>query len=316
MSNPWLSVVMPTYNGEAYIGAALSSVMAQDCRDLEVLAVDDGSTDRTPEILEAFAQRLPLTIVRRERVGNWVANSNHGLALARGEFACFLHQDDRWAPNRLSMVRRLVERHPAASFFLHASWFIDTHGRRIGLWRCPLPRRETLLDPEQVVERLLVQNFISMPAPLFRREEALRAGGLNEQLWYTADWDLWLTLAAAGRTVYCPKALSAFRIHPASQTVRRSQNNDEIRRQSALVLDKHLKAWEEIRPVVPSVRRAARYSVEANAILAACAQGNREGLLRLACRFVLLGPEGWYRFLRDSRIVERCSARVCAGLAS
>ena len=87
---------------------------------------------------------------------------------------------------------------------------------------------------------MLVQNFISMPAPLFSREAALRVGGLDEDLWYTADWDFWLKLAAVGKTIYVPRALSAFRIHPHSQTVERSTQTDDFRRQLAIVLEKHI----------------------------------------------------------------------------
>src|SRR2546430_4101777 len=86
MSTPWLSVVMPTYNGDAFLAAALESIRAQqDGGDFEVIAVDDGSEDGTLATLDAYSSRLPLRIVRRPRTGNWVASSNHGLAVARRE---------------------------------------------------------------------------------------------------------------------------------------------------------------------------------------------------------------------------------------
>src|SRR5437660_9050514 len=88
MAGPWLSVIMPTYNGAAYLGAALESVRAQGDADIEVIAVDDGSSDDTVGLLESYAGRLPLRVVRRERVGNWGANTNHGLTLARADHVC------------------------------------------------------------------------------------------------------------------------------------------------------------------------------------------------------------------------------------
>src|SRR5205085_1657600 len=102
-------------------------------------------------------------------------------------------------PGRLSVLRRLTARHPDVGLFLSPARFIDSRGRTAGMWRCPLPAGK--LAPALVVERLLVQNFIACPSPLFRRA-ALRAGGLCDELWFTADWDLWLRLASAGPVVY------------------------------------------------------------------------------------------------------------------
>jgi hypothetical protein len=198
--------------------------------------------------------------------------------------------------------------------FLHPSWLIDSQGRRVGLWRCPLPGGDEL-EPAFVVERLLVQNFISMPAPLFSREVALKVGGLVEELWYTADWDFWLKLAGAGRTVYHPRALSAFRIHPLSQTAVRSDRNDDFRKQLEIVLERHLKNWESSRSCGRGVRRVAHYSVEVNIALAALVHGQASSLPHLFAQSLGLGPSGWLRYLRDSRILERVLARQRIALA-
>lgn len=311
MSSPWLSVVMPTYNGAAYISAALQSIRDQQGLDIEVIAIDDGSTDDTVAILESFSDTLPLQIIEGRHVGNWVSNTNYGLSLARGEYACFLHQDDLWLADRLSVLRALAAKEPEATMLLHPSWYLDARGRRVGLWRCPLPHKEEGLQPAFVLERLLVQNFISMPAPLFRRDTALQVGGLNEELWYTADWDFWLKLAYAGTKIYYyPKPLSAFRVHALSQTVRRSTKSDEFRGQLEVVLEKHLSAQEFLQPDGTAVGAAARFSVEVNMLLAAAAHGQEVGWARLAQRFLQLGPSGWRRYMRDSRIAERVLARV------
>jgi glycosyltransferase involved in cell wall biosynthesis len=95
---PWLSIVLPAWNGERHLPAALESVLREGTRGYEVVAVDDGSTDSTPDLLRSFAARLPLRIVRSPTRGNWVAASNAALREARGRYACFLHQDDLWMP--------------------------------------------------------------------------------------------------------------------------------------------------------------------------------------------------------------------------
>ncbi len=308
MSAPWLSVIVPTYNGAAYLARTLDSIARQREDGLEVLAVDDGSSDATLAILRGYSRQLPLRVFARSRACNWVANTNYGLRAARGEYACFLHQDDVWLPNRLSALRSLLARDPDAALILHPSRYIDARGRGLGLWRCPL--RAGRQKTGAVVEQLLVQNFIAVPAPLFAREAALRAGGLDEDLWYTADWDFWLKLAGAGPTVYHPEPLTAFRLHAQSQTARGVARADEMRRQIEAVLTRHLPAWEALHPRRGEVALAARLSLEVNHALAGCAHGRRPKWLPLARSFLSLGVRGWFRFLRDSRIVERLGARL------
>jgi GT2 family glycosyltransferase len=313
-ATPWLSVVMPTYNGAAYLSQALESVRAQADYGVEVVAVDDGSTDATAAILASFAGRLPIRVVRQSHRGNWVAGTNYGLSLARGEWACFLHQDDVWLSGRLAALRAAVRRRPQATLAVHPSWYIDRRGKKLGLWRCPLPACPWLLTPDVVVPRLLVQNFIAAPAALFRREAALGVGGLQEELWYTADWDFWLRLAAAGPTAYLPRPLAGFRVHPHSQTARHTGRREEVERQLLAVLERHLPACPGAAGgLVPAV---ARFALEVNVNLAAAAQGGRTDWRGLALRFAGLGPAGWHTFFRDSRIAERVVARLRAGMGT
>lgn len=102
---------MPTYNGAAFIGHALGSVAAQRDASVEIVAVDDGSTDGTNGILRAYASRLPLTIVEQPPSGNWVAATATGMAAARGEYLCWLHQDDApWKKSALPSWRGFAPR--------------------------------------------------------------------------------------------------------------------------------------------------------------------------------------------------------------
>ena len=314
MSRPWLSVIVPTYNGESFLPNALNSILSQGDEQIEVIAVDDGSTDSTIQILESFSAKLTLRIITRGHVGNWAANTNYGLALAQGDFICFLHQDDHWLKDRIRILKPLLERNSATIMLLHPSWFIDSRGKYVGLWRCPLPGNESWLEPKVIIERLLVQNFISMPAPLFSRTAALSVGGLAEDLWYTADWDFWLKLAAAGKTSYIPRALSAFRIHPQSQTAQRSTRIDDFHRQLMVVLERHIRSYEAVYANKPAVTLAARFSVKANTILASHVHGQRPNFFSLLPEFLAMGPEGCYRFLRDSRISERMLPRIRIGM--
>jgi glycosyltransferase involved in cell wall biosynthesis len=304
---PWLSVVMPTYNGAAHLPSALASVAAQADDGVEVIAVDDGSCDATLDILASFSNRLQLEIIRRPHVGNWVANTNVGLRGARGTWACILHQDDLWMPGRIDRLRSA--RGAGASMILHAARYLDDSGSVIGTWRCPLPANR-LLEAEDVVAHLLVQNFIAMPSPTFLRTIALDLGGLDESLWYTADWDLWLKLAGAGRTVYFREALAGFRVHAQSQTVKRG--SVEVREQLARVIERYLPAWEAAHPQQRVVPQTVRFSMALNVALSGALHGQPLRWAHLVASFLSLGPSGWRRYFDDSRMHERLAARLIA----
>lgn len=314
MNRPWLSIIIPTYNGANYLSAALDSIAMQSESGIECIVVDDGSTDTTLAILDSYQTRLPLQVLERNRMGNWVTNTNYGLSVASGDYVCFLHQDDIWLKDRLQIMSKAIASYPEANLYLHSSLFIDTEGKPLGIWQCPLPSYPAVVSAELMMERLLVQNFIAIPAPIFRREVALSIGGLNEKLWYTADWDFWLKLAASGDTIYHPQPLAAFRVHPNSQTIRRSSSVDNFSRQMRSVFEQHLTTWETNVNRKLKIRQVALFSTEVNTALAAMVHGEKTNLWKLGRDFVSLTPTGWYRYFRDSRIVERVSARLKAKL--
>lgn len=309
MDPPWLSVCIPTYNGEPYLPFALESIITQGDKDIECIVVDDGSTDGTLSFIAAYQNRLRLIVHQRKRK-NWAANTNYALRLATGQYACILHQDDLWLPGRLAVLKSLIAEFPDVGFFLHAAVFIDEEGHSQGLWRCPLPPVPTVISSDMLMERLLVQNFIAISAPVFRRDLALAVGGMDEALWYTADWDFWLKLAAAGPAVYDPRPLSGFRIHSGSQTVRRSASLREFQEQLEIVFYRHFSLWHAEPSRKSQVQRAALFSIEANTVLAGIMHRQPVNPLALALHFLLLGPDGWSRYLINSRIWERMSARL------
>ncbi len=314
MSAPWLSVIMPTYNGGRHLEAALRSLLDQEERDFEVIAVDDGSTDRTPEILRAFSHSLPLRIVAREHIGNWAAGTNYGMALARGRYLSWLHQDDTWAADRLAQLRRLAAQWPDAMMVIHPVWFIDGVGRRVGRWRFPLPRAIGPLPPCRLMERLLVQNFIAASAVAFQAAAFRRLGGLDERLWFLADWDYWLRLARQGAVVQHPGFLASFRLHSGSQTLARSAEADDLAEQYRIVFARHLPALGPETPIARRIAQVGRFSGQVSIELCRAVTGQGVDWPRLAREFLRLGPVGWFLFFRDSRIVARSVARLRAGL--
>ena len=298
---------MPTYNGEEFVAAALQSVRRQQRDGIEVVVVDDGSTDRTLEIVRSFASELPLRLVTPGRMGNWVAATNIGLREASGEWACFLHQDDLWLPGRLARLWSEMES-AAGSLIVHNASYVGPAGQDLGSWTCPFTSGS--IAPALFVERLLVQNFLAIPSPLFRRSALIGTGGLNEALWFSADWDAWLRLAALGPVRLIAEQFCAFRIHPASQTAARRVQPNEWEEQLSTVLVEHLKTWPVTGGARRSVERVARASIAVNAALSAASRGEPVHYGRVLLQLLALGPVGWRRYLRDSRIVQRVTSRL------
>jgi GT2 family glycosyltransferase len=309
---PLLSVVMPTYNGERFIHAALESVRDQD-RDegndgIELVIVDDGSTDQTLDIVRGYADALPIRLITPGRLGNWVAATNLGLREATGDWACFLHQDDLWLPGRLKRLRGEMQSQQSP-LIIHNAVYVGPDGQELGPWTCPFPKTGAI-SSSQFIERLLVQNFIAIPSPVFRRDAVIDSGGLDEALWFSADWDLWLRLGAAGPVRFIGETLSAFRVHPASQTAARKLEPNEWEQQLTTVLARHLESWPVTGSLRASVERAGIASIAVNSALSAASRGEPVKPAAVLLQLFTLGPLGWRRYFRDSRIVQRVRSRL------
>lgn len=313
-SRPWVSVVIPTFNGARFIRRALSPLVAANDDGLECIVVDDGSTDDTRRIVDSYREALRLRVEEGPRLGNWVASTNTGVKAAEGEYVTFLHQDDEWLPSRLNVLRRLVRAAPQAALYVHAATFLSASGRAIGRWSLPLPVSRRLVSGDAFVERLLIQNFLCVGAPLFRRSDLVSTGGLDEELWYTADWDLWLRLALMGDVAYDARPLVGFRIHGQSQTATRSADLRAFRWQLEEVFERHFPAWacSNTDAVASAVERASRASIELNVTMAALSHRKVPPMRSVAGAVASLGIGASRRLLRDSRLYQRLVARLIA----
>ncbi len=309
--DPWLSVIMPSHRGERWIGEALSSVAAEASDGIEILLIDSSPTSASTEVAQRFADRLNLRLFNRPDLAQWHAKTNFGVKIARADHVCWLHVDDVWLPGRATAVRRWIGAAPEVHLHLAPTTIIDRSGRILGKWRCPLPASAEL-PTSLLTERLLVQNFIAAPAPVFRRDAWMTCGGLDESLWYTADWDIWLKLAFGGPASYHDEATTGFRIHDGSQTATGSRNIEEFANQMQEVLDRHL---ARLTDPSASVARTARASIAVNAALAAAAAGGFRGIFPAAIAVLRLGPAGIHRYFRDSRIIDRLAPRLRAMIA-
>lgn len=307
MAAPWLSVVMPVFNGAKTLPDTLNSLIGQ-CNGIEIIALDQASSDGSREILEGFRDRLDLRIIPVPDGESWMQNSNVGIAKARAALVTMLHQDDLWLPGRAQALLHFVERFKDATIWVHAANFINDRNETIGHFSPAFGAKPQCFDSSEVLPRMLVQNTFPLPAVMFTREAALAAGGLDENLWYTADWDLWLKLANRGKLAWLPETHAAFRIHANSLTMTGSRNSETFGRQLAIPVERHIGTLSPERAT--RVRALAEASNALNIGLARSYHGGKRGLWKVFFQILRLGPLGWHTFFRDTKIVQRLLPRV------
>jgi GT2 family glycosyltransferase len=311
MTQPWLTLIVPTHEGGAWLDIALRSIEVAE--GLEIIVLDSSASPDAAARTVAAQGRMDIAYHHRPDLSNWRLKANAGLAMAAAGHVGLLHQDDFWRPGRAARLRELVTTAPHATMIVHAADFVDADGRSLGAWRSPLPSGSTPIEGAVVRERLLVQNFICSSAVIMRRDAALDCGGFDEALWYTADWDLYLKLVELGDVLYVDDPLAAFRLHGSSMTVSGSSDRRDFADQIDRVLERHL-------PLAPAlvrarVERIARASAEVNVALAQLAGGRLGAAWTILARLGRLGPVSLLRYWSWSRLGERVASRLKAGLA-
>ena len=306
---PWLSVIMPCHNGDRWLAITLQSIVEQNDSGIEVILVDSSAADSCLQISARFSDKLNIRTYSRPDLLQWTAKTNFGVGHANSGWICILHQDDLWLSNRCESLRKWLKAPINIAMHLHPAYIVDERGKRLGLWRCPLPAGE--VPREILIERLLVQNFIAMPAPAIRREAFLSVGGMDEALWYTADWDLYLKLSEVGGVCYHAMPLACFRIHKSSLTMSASRSPEEFRKQHEIVRDRYTDKLNISGSSTATLRLAAA-SIDVNTALAAANAGMPRALVKAICSLLRLGPRGLLKYLSYSRIAERVIPRLRA----
>ncbi len=239
---PLVSVIIPTYNRWSYLQMTIDSVLAQTYPHIEIIVVNDGSTDQTAEMLLEYSNRV--RVISQTNQGGTAAR-NTGLSKARGTYITFLDHDDLMLPNKLERQIALLEQYPEIAV-AHCRWqYIGVQGNildRIG----PLPEGN-------LFQTLVLGCFLWSGAPVIRRDCFNHVGNFDTSIW-SSDWDMWLRLAKAGYKFGCvQEILGSYRIMPDStmSDVTRTEAMD-IR-----LLDKTFASSQEIPQSILAVKDEA-----------------------------------------------------------
>jgi FkbM family methyltransferase len=212
-TRPVLSVIIPVFNMERYVGQCLSSVLRLQDPITEVIVVDDGSTDRTGQVLHSFNDPR-LTVLRTSNRGPSAAR-NTGLACASGTFVLPFDADDIAVVENWKLTLDTLMANPDAVVAYGARRVFQGSSDDFPL---SLPRGMQYPAADKFVPLIFQRNVVHMGTAAIRRETLTAAGGFNESLRFGEDWDLWCRLACLGRFIFCPAVMKGSREHPESAT--------------------------------------------------------------------------------------------------
>lgn len=219
---PRVSIVLAVYNGERHLRKAIQSLLTQTFRDFELIVVNDGSTDRSREIVLASSDPRVRLLDNPQNLG-LTPSLNRGIDAARGEFIARLDADDVATPNRLACQIAFLDRHPEIA--LVGSWWrrIDETGRRLGRERSPLDH--TLLRWS-----LLFYCPFNHSAVTWRRHAVNDAVGPYDSTFsYAMDWEYWSRIASRLRVANIGRVLAEYRVGPYSMTANHPRVVTEVR---------------------------------------------------------------------------------------
>jgi glycosyltransferase involved in cell wall biosynthesis len=229
--SPAVSVVIATYNYGRFLAGALRSALAQTCTDVEVLVVDDGSTDDTPDVVRGFLQDPRVRYHRTAHQGQPRAK-NTGIRLATAPLVAFLDADDLWLPHKLERQVERFAADPGLGVVYSRRLLMDEEGHDLEYPQPPLYRGN-------VVAEMFRDNFVCFSSAVVRREVFREAGLFDETIPLAIDYDLWLRAASRFRFDYVDEPLVRYRVGHANL----SQRGEERRQIAMLIMRRFLKEY-------------------------------------------------------------------------
>ena len=204
---PKVSIILPAYNGEKFIAEAIDSVLNQTYGDFEIIVVNDGSTDRTAEILSKYGGKI--RVISQANAGIAQAR-NVAISNSKGEYLAFLDQDDIWLEDKLEKQMEIFDKDKDVGMVYSGTFVMTAGNAELKSFDLKKPYKG------MVIEELLMNNFISTSAVVTKKECFDRVGLFDNSLSPCLDYDRWLYIATLYKVDYVDKPLVRFRDHIAT----------------------------------------------------------------------------------------------------
>lgn len=222
LENPLVSVIIPSYNSRQWVGKALDSVLAQTYQNLEIIVVDDGSTDDTAEFIKTnYGANERVHYFNQPNGGVSVAR-NFGIQQAKGDLISFLDADDWLLPEKVARQVNFLLIHPEYQIAYCDFWCVADGGKE----KLELPTGGRLIKgvSGNILADLLGRTMIAPHAALLYHECLIKAGGFKEDLMYGEDWEFWLRLAGLGfQFGFLPQRDVVYRLRSDSRSTKNFQ---------------------------------------------------------------------------------------------
>lgn len=210
-----VTVIIPSFNCEHYIAETINSVLNQTVKDVEIIVVDDGSTDATREIVSSFGP--PVRLIAQANAGRCAAR-NHGILEARGKYICLLDHDDYWFPDKLEQQLAQFRQHPetGAVYSPFIYWRVDREGRFPEPSSFDLSGYTEDIDPALsgwIYHLCLLDIYALTSTIMFRAEVFEKCGVYDESLPYSEDWDVLLRVSREYPFIKLHKPSTLYRQH-------------------------------------------------------------------------------------------------------
>jgi glycosyltransferase involved in cell wall biosynthesis len=262
---PLVSIVVPVYNQGHYLDEAVQSLLAQTYPNIEIIVLDDGSTDATPDVLKKYTGRLYWE--SQPNMGQSFT-LNKGWQMAKGELLSYLSGDDVLMPQAMAMSVEYLGHNPGAVLTYGDFNLIDPNSRAIRM----------VTTPDFDFRRMITDVIcLPGPGPLFRRSAFEKAGLWNAQYRQMPDYDYWLRLGLQGDFVRIPQVLAKFRVHEESQTF--AQTSEDRAEEPVRIIQGFFE-----NPAVPDDLRRLRSQALSRAYLVSAQLHVRSGRYRIGLR--------------------------------
>lgn len=286
-----ISAIIPAFNASDFILEAIDSVAQQTIKGVEIVIVDDGSSDNTVDVIRGCGKAVKL--FTQSNQGPSEAR-NRGVREASGEFIAFLDADDLWEAEKLRRQVAAIGEHDGLCYADRINF-----GQLSALSEL---QSDGVFQPcGDVYRDLLLCNFITTSSVLMRRQRFLDLGGFNKSLRVAHDWDLWLRVAEHDTVAFCPEPLVRYRVHPSG--ISKTGIETMFREQEQILNDAFARCENRQLELAPSFWADARMRSAGAAAFAAANAGQWSLAMKMYGRRIARAPlsiSGYKGFLKSA----------------